>query len=63
MHQKYFVKVNDFFVENLEYLLRHRSKDKIILLSSNPFRIITAKSEGYLVMPVLPFESFYRDDF
>ena len=41
----------------------HRSKQNCILMSSNPFRIVVAKSLGFPVLPVVPFEISCSQDF
>lgn len=63
LHAKYIIKVNNYEFENLELLSKYRNKDKIILLSSNPFRIVTALTNGFQAIPVLPFESLHQNDF
>ena len=50
-------------VENLQILLQFRLKDDIIMVSSNPQRIVVAKSQGFSVVPIIPYERFYRDDY
>ena len=52
-----------FGVENLQILLQFRLKDDIIMVSSNPQRIVVAKSQGFSVVPIIPYERFYRDDY
>jgi hypothetical protein len=44
-------------------LTKNRPKDNLIFISSNPFRIVTAIKYGFLTIPVIQFESFYRDDY
>jgi hypothetical protein len=63
MFDKYLVKVGSYLVENLELLSKHRKKERIILLSSNPFRIVTAITSGFQVIPIIPFETLHRNDF
>lgn len=41
----------------------NRLKENILFISSDPFRIIIAKSQGFFALPVIQFESFYRDDY
>jgi hypothetical protein len=50
-------------VENFRIFLSNRKKEDLIFISSNPFRIVVAKSQKIFAVPVLPFENFYRDDF
>lgn len=65
IHQRQYIhiKEHDKYIENLMVLTKNRSKENLIFISSNPFRIVTAIKYGFLTIPVIQFESFYRDDF
>ena len=41
----------------------NRKQKNIIFISSNPIRIVSAIKGGFLTIPIIPFESFYRFDF
>jgi hypothetical protein len=58
-----YIKEHDKWIENLLVLTKNRLKENLLFLSSNPFRIIAAMKGGFLTIPVLPFEYFYRDEF
>jgi hypothetical protein len=47
----------------LHVLLKNRLKHKLIFVSSHPFRIISAINQGFLTVPIIQYEAFYRDDF
>lgn len=34
-----------------------------MLLSSNPFRLVSAITSGFQVIPIIPFESLHQNDF
>ena len=57
------LKDQDKWIVNLFVLTKNRLKENFILISSNPFRTVAAMKCGFFVLPVIPFESFYRDDF
>ena len=57
------MKEQDLWVENLLVLTKNRRKDNLIFISSNPARIMAAVRGGFLAVPVLQYEVFYRDDF
>ena len=65
IHQRQYLhlKDHDKWIENLFVLTKNRLKENFILISSNPFRTVAAMKCGFFVLPVIPFESFYRDDF
>ena len=65
IHRKHylFIKKSDQYIENLLILLKNRLKENIIFVSSHSYRIVVAKNQGFNAVPVVPFESFYRDDF
>ena len=44
-------------------LTKNRAKENLIFISSNPFRIVTAMKMGVYTIPVIQYQSFYRDDF
>ena len=50
---------DDQYIENLSGFFQ---KDNLILVSSNPLRIIAAINQDFMTIPVLPFETFYKDD-
>lgn len=62
---KYYIPLKDkqCYIENLMILTKNRKLDDILLLSSDPFRIVAARSQGFLVIPILPYETFYTNDF
>jgi hypothetical protein len=48
LDKKNYIEVDEnHMIENLALFLGYRTKEKIILLSSNFFRVISALSEGY----------------
>lgn len=65
IHQKQYlyIKEHDKYIENLLVLTKNRLKENLLFVSSNPFRIIAAMKGGFLTIPVLQFEYFYRDEF
>ena len=65
IHQKQYIHIKEYdkHIENLLVLNKNRPKDNLIFISSNPFRIVTAIKYGFLTIPVIQFESFYRDDY
>ena len=65
IHQKQYIHIKEYdkHIENLLVLTKNRPKDNLIFISSNPFRIVTAIKYGFLTIPVIQFESFYRDDY
>ena len=65
IHRKHYIYIekSNQHVENLLILLKNRLKENIIFVSSHSYRIVVAKSQGFNAVPVVPFESFYRDDF
>jgi len=65
IHQKQYIHIEECnkYVENLLVLTKNRSKHNIIFMSSDPFRIVTSMQLGFSTIPIVPFESFYRDDF
>lgn len=65
IHQRQYIHIKEYdkHIENLLVLTKNRPKDNLIFISSNPFRIVTAIKYGFLTIPVIQFESFYRDDY
>ena len=65
IHQRQYIHLKEYdkWIENLLVLTKNRLKENLIFISSNPFRIITAMKGGFLTIPIIQFESFYRDDF
>ena len=55
IHQRQYVyiKESNFWIENLMVLNKNRSKELLILMSSDPFRIVTAIQGGYSVIPIV----------
>ena len=44
-------------------LLKNRLKNNLIFVSSHPFMIISSINQGFCTVPMIQYESFYRDDF
>ena len=65
IHEKQYIyiKEHDVHLENLMILLNNRLKSNIIFISSHSFRIVSAINQGFATIPIVQYESFYRDDF
>jgi hypothetical protein len=60
----YFVRLpNGDLVENLQLLLGNRSKKQIFFLSASPHRMMTAVSQGFAVIPIVPCQIFLPGDY
>lgn len=55
IHQKQYVYIEevDKWVENLLVLTKNRGKQNLIFMSSDPFRIVAAISQGFNTIPIV----------
>jgi len=65
IHQGQYIYLKDHneYIENLLLLTKNRKIENIILISSNAFRIIAALKSGFFTIPVIPYQSFCKDDY
>ena len=54
---------NGDHIENLQLLLRNRTRQDIIVLSSNPLRVVAAIHQGFVTIPIIPQDVVLRSDF
>ena len=50
----YFDELNGY-VENYHILMKNRQKERIYVLSSNTFRLVTAMHQGFQAIPITKF--------